>query len=124
MGFYMKQPVNPKKIKVVYLWTSEGTPGIYSVEVQGEAQSFSAAFELTRDPNFIGGLKIDVMGWTGPSVKGITPYRVCGSFPGHYIPRITISGSNGDFSIKVAEIPHYDVDEHIRQRCDNVLVAV
>lgn len=115
MGFYQKQPVDPKKCSVVYLWTGLRTPGIYRVHVEGEAQHYSTGFTLVRDPHFVGGLKIDSMGWTGPIGEGKTPYQSEGSFPGQFYPEIIISGSNGDFPIKVKEFPHDQVDQYVKE---------
>ncbi len=116
MGFYASQPVDPAKTTVTYLWTGLRTPGIFIVEVQGDAPNYSYGFTLTRDPQFVGGLKIDSMGWTGPLAQGTTPYTSKGSFPGQFQPEIVVAGSNGSFLISVQEIPHDQVDEYIKSR--------
>lgn len=116
MGFYGKEPVDPAKTKVTYLWTGLNTPGVYVVEVQGDAPNYSYGFTLVRDQHFVGGLKIDSMGWTGPMGPGTTPYQVHGSFPGQYYPKVVISGSNGDFLIDVEEIPHNEVDDYVKSK--------
>lgn len=118
MGFYQKQPVNKSEIEVTYLWTGLGVPGVFSLTVQGDAQNYSTGFDLVRDTHFTGGLKVDVMGWTGPMGKGTTPYKVSGSFPGMYSPQITVSGANGDFTVPVKQVPHDQVDEHVKQTAE------
>ncbi|UGY20141.1 MULTISPECIES: hypothetical protein [Bradyrhizobium] len=67
-----------------------------------------------RDPHWVGGLKIDVMGWTGPLGDGSTPYAVKGSFPGHYVPQIVVSGSNGT-RIPVKAISAEESDNYVRK---------
>ncbi|WP_428742233.1 hypothetical protein [Tenacibaculum sp.] len=116
MGFYGKQPVNPEKCSAVYIWTGLGTPGFFSVYVEGEAQNYSYGFDLVRDAHFVGGLKVDSMGWTGPLGKGTTPYKESGSFQGVYRSEIVVSGSNGNFRIPVREIPHDQVEKYIKSR--------
>lgn len=116
MGFYQKQPVDASKCKATYLWTGLGTPGVFVVEVQGDAQNYSYGFSLKRDSEFVGGLKIDSMGWTGPIGQGTTPYTSKGSFPGQFVPKIVISGANGQFVIDVEEIPHDKVDDFVKSK--------
>ena len=116
MGFYGKEPVNPDKTTATYLWTGFGTPGVFVIEVEGDAPNYSYGFTLVRDPHFAGGLKIDAMGWTGPVGEGTTAYKVKGSFPGEYLSKIVVSGSNGDFLIDVKEVPHTEVDNYIKSK--------
>lgn len=120
MGFYGKEPVDAAKTTVTYLWTGLRTPGVFIIEVQGDAPNYSYGFSLVRDPHFVGGLKIDSMGWTGPLGPGTTPYQSKGSFPGQYQKEIVISGSNGDFLIPVTEIPHDEVDEFVKSKAEQV----
>lgn len=115
MGFYQKEPVEENKIEVTYLWTGLGVPGVFNVSVQGDAPNYSYGFDLVRDSHFVGGLKIDVMGWTGPLGKGTTPYKVTGSFPGEFRDKIVISGSNGDFTVDVKQVPHDQVDDYVKR---------
>lgn len=115
MGFFGKEPVNAAKTTVTYLWTGLETPGIFVVEVQGDAPNFSYGFSLMRDTHFVGGLKIDSMGWTGPLAEGTTPYTSRGSFPGTFQKQIVVSGSNGDFLIPVKEIPSDQVDAYVKK---------
>ncbi|QIL41948.1 hypothetical protein G7074_23375 [Pedobacter sp. HDW13] len=121
MGFYSTEPVNPAKTTVTYLWTGLRTPGIFIVEVQGDAPNYSYGFTLTRDPQFVGGLKINSMGWTGPLASGTSPYISRGSFPGHFQNQIVISGSNGDFLIPVKEVPHDQVDSYIKSQAEEAV---
>ena len=116
MGFYGKEPVNAGKTTATYLWTGLRTPGIFIIEVEGDAPNYSYGFSLVRDPHFVGGLKIDAMGWTGPVAEGTTPYKVHGSFPGQFTPKIVISGSNGDFIVDVKEIPSENVDDYVKSK--------
>ncbi len=114
MGFYGSEPF--ESAQAFYIWTGLGEPGHFHVEVKGDAPRFSYAFQLVRDSQFVGGLKIDVMGWTGPLAKGTTPYTVCGTFPGEFRKEIVISGSNGSRVIKVSEIPHTDVEKWLESK--------
>ncbi|WP_118953005.1 hypothetical protein [Taibaiella helva] len=123
MGFYGSQPVDPAKTTVTYLWTGLRTPGIFIVEVQGDAPNYSYGFTLTRDAHFVGGLKIDSMGWTGPLAKGTTPYVSKGSFPGQFQAQIVVAGSNGSFLIPVREIPHEEVDNFIKSQAEAAVPA-
>lgn len=115
MGFYMKEPVDQAKCKATYLWTGFKTPGVFIVEVAGEAPNYSYGFSLKRDDHFVGGLKINSMGWTGPLGAGTSPYTSKGTFPGQFVKQIVISGSNGDFLVDVQEIPHDQVDDFIKK---------
>jgi len=114
MGFYGKEPVNPAKTTATYLWTGLRTPGIFIIEVQGDAPNYSYGFSLVRDQHFVGGLKVDSMGWTGPIGEGTKHYISKGAFPGQYQEEIVVSGSNGDVTIKVKEIPADEVDDFIK----------
>ncbi len=116
MGFYGKEPVTPSECKVLYVWTGLRTPGFFSVYVQGEAQKYSYGFDLVRDPHFVGGLKIDVMGWTGPLGDGSSPYKVHGTFQGAFQKEIIISGSNGNFPIEVEEVPYDQLEDYIKSK--------
>lgn len=123
MGFFGKEPVDASKCKVSYLWTGYGVPGVFLVEVEGCAPNFSYGFELVRDQQFVGGLKIDCMGCTGPVAAGTTPYSVKGTFPGQFVPKVIISGSNGDFVLDVCEVAPGDVDGFIRAQAEAALCS-
>lgn len=116
MGFYGKQPVTKEKCSAVYVWTGLRTPGFFSVYVEGDAQNYSYGFDLVRDSHFVGGLKINAMGWTGPIGEGKTPYKIHGTFEGQYRSEIVISGSNGNFIIPVKEIPHDKVEDYVKSK--------
>ncbi len=116
MGFYGKEPVDPAKCEVTYIWTGLRTPGIFLVTAKGDAPNFSYGFSLVRDSDFVGGLKVNVMGWTGPMSEGTSSYTVKNSFPGQFSNKITISGSNGDFLVDVKEVPHDQVDNFIKSK--------
>lgn len=108
MGFYGPEPFDTAE--ATYVWTGLGTPGFFSVTVKGHAPNFTTGIQLVRDPHFVGGLAIQVMGWTGPNAPGTTPYSVHGSFNGLYLPKIVIVGANKRLLIDVKEIP-YTSDE-------------
>jgi len=93
-----------------------GGPGAFVVEVEGCAPNYTSGIQLVRDPNWVGGLKIDVMGWTGPVGKGCTDYKVSGSFPGQFAPEIVVSCANGDHVVKVKQIPAEKTEEFLKSR--------
>jgi hypothetical protein len=108
MGFYGSEPF--ETAHATYVWTGLGEPGFFQVTVSGAAPNFTTGIQLVRDPHFVGGLAIDVMGWTGPLGKGTTPFRVEAHFSGMYLPKILIVGSNKRVLVPVTEIP-YTTDE-------------
>ena len=114
MGFFGPEPFT--NATATYLWTGLGSPGVFVVEASGDAPNFTSGITLLRDTEFVGGLKINVMGWTGPLGEGTTPYNVRGTFPGQFVPKIVVSGSNGQQVIDVMEIPHDQVDEYVKGR--------
>jgi hypothetical protein len=116
MGFYGPQPVTAKNCKATYVWTGLNTPGFFFVEVEGDAKNYSSGFTLVRDPNWVGGLKINSMGWTGPLGEGTKAYKVTGSFPGAFNDQIVIAGSNGNFVINVDNVPHDEADTYFQSK--------
>jgi hypothetical protein len=108
MGFYGPEPFDTAE--ATYVWTGLRTPGFFNVKVQGAAPNFTSGIQLVREPDFVGGLAIKVMGWTGPVAPGTTPYAVQNSFNGFYVPKIVIIGSNKTLLIDVKEIP-FTTDE-------------
>jgi len=72
--------------------------------VHGHARNVSFGFKLQRDPTFIAGLAVSVMGWTGPLGQGTTPYRVTADFPGWYAREIVVIGANKTEVVHVAEV--------------------
>lgn len=113
MGFYGSEPFNTAR--AYYVWTGLNEPGHFTVIVQGDAPNYTSGIQLVRDPEFVGGLKVNVMGWTGPLGPGTTPYTVQGTFPGAFLPKIVVSGSNQTLLVDVQEIPHGDVERHLVQ---------
>jgi hypothetical protein len=103
MGFYGPEPFNTAK--AYYVWTGLGEPGHFTVIVQGEARNYTSGIQLVRDPHFVGGLKVDVMGWTGPLGEGSRPYIVQATFPGEFRSEIVVQGANKVEQVKVQEIP-------------------
>jgi len=108
MGFYGPEPFDTAE--ATYVWTGLREPGFFSVSVKGAAPNFTSGIQLVRDPHFVGGLAINVMGWTGPLAKGTTPYAVHAAFGGLYLPKILIVGQNKRLLIDVKEIP-FTTDE-------------
>ncbi len=114
MGFHGLEPFETAKAS--YIWTGLEEPGFFHIEVAGHAPKFSYGFQLVRDTHFVGGLKIDVMGWTGPLSKGTTPYQVSGTFPGEFRKEIVVAGSDGSKLVKVSEVPHSDVEKWLKSK--------
>jgi hypothetical protein len=112
MGFYGPEPFD--SAQATYVWTGLGEPGFFSVEVMGHAPNFTSGITLVRDTHFVGGLKINVMGWTGPLGQGTTAYKVHGRFVGSYLKEIVISGSNKTVVIPVKEIPFTTDADYIK----------
>lgn len=113
MGFYGSEPFNTAK--AYYVWTGLGEPGFFSVVVQGDAPNYTSGIQLVREGDFVGGLKVNVMGWTGPLGPGTRPYTVQGTFPGQFVPKIVVSGRNQTLVVDVEQILHDDVEKHLVQ---------
>ncbi|MBI1684944.1 hypothetical protein [Caulobacter hibisci] len=113
MGFYGPEPFDTAE--ATYVWTGLRTPGFFSVKVQGAAPNFTSGIQLVREPDFVGGLAVKVMGWTGPVAKGTTPYAVSGTFNGFYVPKILIVGANKSLLIDVKEIPFTTDEAYVAQ---------
>ena len=113
MGFYGPEPFDTAE--AMYWWTGLGVPGFFYVTVKGNARKFSYGFKLVRDTNWVGGLAIRVMGWTGPLGQGTAPYTVSNSFPGHYLKEIVVIGSNKTEVIPVKEMPFTTDDAFVKQ---------
>ena len=105
MPFYGLEPFDTAEAE--YVWTGLRTPGFFRVTVKGQAPKFSFGFKLVRDPHWVGGLAIDVMGWTGPLAAPPTtvPYTVTDTFNGAHLPEIVIIGSNKRELVRVKEVP-------------------
>jgi hypothetical protein len=121
MGFYGPEPFDTAK--AFYVWTGLNEPGHFSVEVAGNAKNYTSGIQLVRDPHFVGGLKIDVMGWTGPLGEGTTPFKVRGTFPGMFVPKIVVAGSNGLKLITVEEIPQAKVEGFLKGQATAAVAA-
>jgi hypothetical protein len=111
MGFYGHEPFTGAR--AYYVWTGVGGPGFFSIVVNGDAPNYTSGIQLTRDSHFVGGLKVDVMGWTGPLGPGTRPYSVRGTFPGMFVPKIVVQGSNQTLLVDVEEIPHLGVEQFL-----------
>jgi|SRR5205085_10273317 len=121
MGFYGPEPYT--NAKAFYVWTGLNEPGHFSIEVTGDAPNYTSGIQLVRDPHFVGGLRIDVMGWTGPLGKGTKPYKVNGTFPGMFVPKIVVVGANGTHVVPVQEIPHTEAEAHLKGKAEAAAVA-
>ena len=115
MGFYGPEPFD--SAQATYVWTGLGSPGFFSVTVKGEAPNFTSGIQLVRDPEWVGGLAIKVMGWTGPLAHGTKPYTVRGTVPGSCLKEIVVIGSNKHEVVKVTEIP-FTNDEAFAKNAD------
>jgi hypothetical protein len=109
MGFFGLEPFD--SAEATYVWTGDGVPGFFSVTVKGHAPNFTSGIRLVRDPEFVGGLAIQVMGWTGPLGQGTKAYTVHGSFNGTILPQIVVIGTNKSEVVKVKEIPFTNDEE-------------
>jgi hypothetical protein len=114
MGFYGPEPCSTAR--ATYVWTGLDEPGHFFVEVEGEAPNYTTGIQLVRDPHFVGGLKVDVMGWTGPVGQGTTPYHVAGTFPGAFLPKIVVQCADCTKVVEVRQIPADQAEEHLRER--------
>jgi hypothetical protein len=104
MPFYGLEPFDTAEAE--YVWTGLRVPGFFRVTVKGHAHKFSFGFKLVRDSHWVGGLAIDVMGWTGPlaSPPATVPYKVSDTFHGTYLPEIVVIGSNKREVVHVKEV--------------------
>jgi hypothetical protein len=121
MGFYGPEPFTTAK--AFYVWTGIGEAGHFSIEVEGDAPNYTSGIQLTQDRHFMCGLKVDVMGWTGPLGQGTTPYKVNGTFPGMYVPKIVVAGSSGTQVVNVEEIPATEAENFLKKRAADVATA-
>jgi hypothetical protein len=112
MGFYGSEPFD--SAEATYVWTGLGTPGFFSVTVKGHAPNYTSGIKLVRDPEFVGGLAIQVMGWTGPLGQGTKAYTVHGSFNGSFLKEIVVIGTNKREVVKVKEIPFTNDEEFLK----------
>ena len=103
MPFFGSEPFDSAEAS--YVRAGANHAGFFRVTVKGHAHKVSFGFQLRRDPNWVGGLKIDVMGWTGPLTEGTAPYTVSADFDGYYLPEIVVAGSKKSEVVKVSEVP-------------------
>jgi hypothetical protein len=102
MPFFQPEPFTTAHAK--YFRASPGQPGYFRITVRGDAQKFSFGFQLRRDAHFVGGLAVEVMGWTGPLTQGTTPYTVTADFRGAYLPDVVVIGANKTDIVHVEEV--------------------
>ena len=102
MPFFQSEPFDTAQAR--YFWAGPAQPGFFRVTVRGHARNISFGFQLRQVPTFIGGLAVDVMGWTGPLAQGTTPYQVTADFVGQYAPEIVVIGANKTEVVHVEEI--------------------
>jgi hypothetical protein len=112
MPFFQSEPFDTARAK--YFWAGPGHPGFFRVTVRGHARNFSFGFQLRRDPHFVSGLALDVMGWTGPLAHGTTPYTVTADFVGRYAPEIVVIGANKTEVVHVEEIAFESEESFMR----------
>jgi hypothetical protein len=112
MPFFQSEPFDTARAK--YFWAGPRLPGFFRVTVRGHARNFSFGFQLRRDPHLVGGLAVDVMGWTGPLAHGTTPYTVTADFTGGYLPDIIVIGANKTEIVHVEELP-FESEEIFRR---------
>jgi hypothetical protein len=115
MPFFGSEPFDTAEAR--YVWTGLGQPGFFSVTVRGNAKKISFGFQLRRDPHFVGGSAIEVMGWTGPLIAppATAPYTVTGHFNGSFLPEIVVIGSNKTEVVHVTEVPFTTDDALTKQ---------
>jgi hypothetical protein len=114
MPFFGLEPFDAAE--ATYVWTGAGQPGFFQVTVRGHARKISFGFQLRRDTDFVGGLAIEVMGWTGPLTvpPETTPYTVTGRFNGRFLNEIVVIGSNKTQVVHVREAPFTTEEEFMR----------
>ncbi len=92
------------------------TPGFFVVRVKGHAPVFTSGLQLVRDTGFVGGLAVEVMGWTGPLLKdgATTPYNISGHFKGIYSREIVVTGANRTEIVHVKEFSFESDEEYMK----------
>jgi hypothetical protein len=111
MGFFGPEPVT--SATATYVWTGLREPGFFLISASGDAPNYTTGIQLTRDPHFVGGLRVEVNGWTGPLGAGTKPYTVHGTFPGMFVPKVIVAGSNQTLVVDVQEIPHDKAEQFL-----------
>lgn len=104
MPFFEREPFDTAE--ATYVWTGLGSPDSFWLEFKGHAPVFTSGLQLLRDTGFVGGLAIEVMGWTGPLLKDkeTTPYNISGHFKGTYAKEIFVVGLNQIEIVHVREV--------------------
>lgn len=105
MPFFERQPFNDAE--ATYVWSGANQPGFLRVTVHGDAPRISFGFELKQDSTFVGGLTVEVMGWTGPLIEPpeTIPYTVTGRFNGTFVKEVVVVGANKIEVVPVKEVP-------------------
>ena len=114
MPFFGSEPFDTAE--AIYVGAGAGQPGFFQVTVRGHARKISFGFQLRRDTDFVGGLAVEVMGWTGPLIVGpeTTPYTVTGRFNGSLLNEIVVIGANKTEVVRVREVPFTTEDEFMK----------
>jgi hypothetical protein len=114
MPFFGSEPFDTAE--AIYVRPGAGEPGFFQVTVRGHARKISFGFQLRRDPHFVGGLAIEVMGWTGPLTvpPETTPYTVTGRFNGSFLHEIVVIGANKTDVVHVREVPFTTEEEFMK----------
>jgi hypothetical protein len=113
MPFFQSEPFDTAHVR--YFWAGPGHPGFFRITVRGHAPNFSFGFQLKRDPGFVGGLAVDVMGWTGPLAQGTTPYTVTADFTGAYLPNVIVRGANKTEIVHATEVAFETEERFMRE---------
>jgi hypothetical protein len=113
MPFFQTEPFDTARVR--YVSAGPGPVGFFRVTVRGHARNFSFGFQLRRDPHFVSGLAVDVMGWTGPLAHGTTPYTVSADFPGGYLRDIVVIGANKTEIVHVEEVAFESEEKFMRE---------
>jgi hypothetical protein len=111
MPFFGSEPFDTAE--ATYVRTPIG-PGYFRVTVKGHARKFSFGFQLKRNTSYVGGLEIEVMGWTGPLAAGTVPYTVTADFHGAFLKEIVVTGSDKTETVHVRDIVHKTEEEFMK----------
>lgn len=114
MPFIQREPFT--RAEAIYVWAGVKQPGFFQVTVQGDAPKVSFGFQLKQDINFVGGLTVEVLGFTGPIIAPpeTTPYSVTGRFNGIFLKEVVVIGSNKIEMIPVKEVPFTTDEEFMK----------
>ena len=113
MPFFQSEPFDTAHAR--YFWAGPGHPGFFRITVRGHARNFSFGFQLRRDQGFVGGLVVDVMGWTGPLAQGTTPYTVTADVTGGFLPSVIVRGANKTEIVHVTEVGFESEERFMRE---------